>query len=930
MKHIACRTEFSYRFAYGPLKKVAEAGGIGICDRNGTWGHVRWAKECKTPIFGVELGVVERTDKREKQPPAYYRFIAKNQDGLNEIYQLTTLASRGFYYSARLGREDLRYSKNIVTIAPDYDWRLAPVWAHVGLTQFSTTANFNRATNKGLYPLAICDNYYPRPEHIKAYEIVAGRTAERRSAPMHMLSESEWRYQVGWSAVIKESLAENEKLFAECLGVKLPKAEMIKFHSSKTLRELCEEGAQHRHIDLNNEVYAARLERELSMIKEKDFEDYFFVIADMIAYAKQHMLVGPARGSSCGSLACYLLGITDIDPIPFGLLFERFIDITRADLPDIDIDFQDDRREMVFEYLRQKYGQQHIARIGNVNRYKASSALRDVSGTLKIPQWEIDGVKNAMLKRSSGDARAMLCILDTLNDTEVGKQLLKKYPQVAVAAELENHATHSGQHAAGVAITQEHIANYCSIDEHLGVAQIDKKDAEDLGILKIDALGLRTLSIIQDCLDSVGWTREQLLAHPFDDRKAFDVINNGKFSGVFQFEGAALQNLCRQMKVENFEDLVSLTALARPGPLVSGGATDFLNRRTGKEAVKYLHPLAEAATKVTLGCIVYQEQVMQLGREIGALTWEDVSTLRKAMSKSFGKEYFDKFFEKFWSGAEKNGLTLKEATHVWEHMNTMGSWSFNRSHAVAYGLVSYWCCILKARFPLYFAAACLRNAKDDEQGILLLRELANEGFKYKAYDKEKSQLNWSVQDEILVGGLTNIKGVGNKIAEQIIEYREKGIPLTPRMNSLLENGETPYDLLFEAKERFGDYYLDPEKYGITSSEVRFTNDIISEHRDQNDVIFLGKLLTKNIRSTNEAINVQRGRSKVYKGNPLSLIFNIADDTGFLRCRISEREYLKIGKEIAESGIVEEDWYLVKGNFSVKFNMVFVTKIRKLT
>ena len=131
MKHIACRTEFSYRFAYGPLKKVAEAGGIGICDRNGTWGHVRWAKECKTPIFGVELGVVERTDKREKQPPAYYKFIAKNQDGLNEIYQLTTLASRGFYYSARLGREDLRYSKNIVTIAPDYDWRLAPVWAHV-------------------------------------------------------------------------------------------------------------------------------------------------------------------------------------------------------------------------------------------------------------------------------------------------------------------------------------------------------------------------------------------------------------------------------------------------------------------------------------------------------------------------------------------------------------------------------------------------------------------------------------------------------------------------------------------------------------------------------------------------------------------------------------------------------------------------------
>jgi len=935
VKHIAARTEFSYRFAYGPLPKVIEAGGVGICDRNGTWGHVRWAKECKAkgikPLFGVELAVVEHAKQPEKQPPAWYRFIAKNLDGLSELYQLTTLASRGFYYHARIERSALNtVTSNIAMIAPGQDWVRAPADSYIELAQNSNEANVARAIKRGLLPLAVVDNRYPEPAHQKAYEIVAGRNAERSTAPMHMLDEDGWRFHTKWAnSLSEEALANADQVYSESSGLILPKAQMIKFSSPKTLAELCVEGAVKRNIDLNNDVYAARLERELDMIKQKDFADYFFVLADMISYAKQHMLVGPARGSSCGSLVCYLLGITDIDPMPFGLLFERFIDITREDLPDIDVDFQDDRREMVFEYLRQKYGAQHVARIGNVNRYKAASALRDVSSALKIPLWEVDAVKNAMLKRSTGDARAAFCIMDTFNEIEVGRALLKKYPELAVAADLENHASHSGQHAAGTAITQEPISTYCSIDEKIGVAQLDKKDAEDLGILKIDALGLRTLSVIQGCLDDIGWTREQLLACSFEEKEAFEIINKGKFSGVFQFEGAALQNLCRQMKVETFEDIVSLTALARPGPLVSGGSTDFLNRRTGKEPVKYLHPLAKTATEVTLGCIVYQEQVMQLGREIGSLSWEDVSTLRKAMSKSFGKEYFDKFFEKFWDGAEKNGLTMQEAKHVWEHMNTMGSWSFNRSHAVAYGLVSYWCCLLKARYPLEFAAACLRNARDDEQVVALLRELVREGFEYKPYDRERSRENWSVCDGVLIGGLSNIKGVGEVMAKEICKRRDEGIVLSNRMERLLSEGVTPFDLIFAAEDLFGEYYTTPEKFKITSGEVERINNILIANRDRSNVLFLGKLLTKNVRDAREAINVQRGISKSHMGNPLSLNFNVEDDTGFVKCKIGTKDYLRLGVDVVETGILNESWYLIKGRFGVKFNMVFVDKIRKL-
>lgn len=935
MKHIACRTEFSYRFAYGPLPKVLAAGGVGIADRNGTWGHVRWAKECKAkgvaPLFGVELAVVEHAKQPEKQPPAWYRFIAKNLDGLSELYQLVTLASRGFYYHARLERSALNnVTSNLIMVAPGQDWARAPLESYIEMAQNSNESNVVHAIKRGLRPLALVDNRYPDPEHKKAYEIVAGRNKEFGIYPMHMLNESEWEFNTSWARRHHaEALANAEQIYSSSCGLVLPKAQMIKFDSPKTLRELCEEGAVRRNIDLNNAEYAARLERELGMIDLKNFKDYFFVLADMISYAKQHMLVGPARGSSCGSLVCYLLGITDIDPMPFGLLFERFIDITREDLPDIDVDFQDDRREMVFEYLRQKYGAAHVARIGNVNRYKAASALRDVSAALKIPLWEVKAVKNAMLKRSTGDARAQFCIMDTFNDIEVGRELLKKYPQLAVAADLENHASHSGKHAAGTAITQEPISIYCSIDEKLGVAQLDKKDAEDLGILKIDALGLRTLSVIQACLDDIGWTREHLLACPFEEKEAFEIINKGKFSGVFQFEGAALQNLCRQMKVENFEDIVSLTALARPGPLVSGGSMDFLNRRTGKEPVKYLHPLAKMATEVTLGCIVYQEQVMQLGREIGSLSWEDVSTLRKAMSKSFGKEYFDKFFEKFWDGAEKNGLTMQEARHVWEHMNTMGSWSFNRSHAVAYGLVSYWCCLLKAHYPLEFAAACLRNARDDEQVVSLLRELVREGFEYKPFDRHRSRENWSVCDGVLIGGLSNIKGVGEVMAKEICHRRDEGIVLSNRMEKLLSEGVTPFDLIFAAEDLFGEYYTVPEKFKITSGEVERINNILIANRDRSNVLFLGKLLTKNVRDAREAITVQRGISKSHMGNPLSLNFNVEDDTGFIQCKIGTKDYLRLGVEVVETGILNESWYLIKGRFSVKFNMVFVDKIRKL-
>ena len=233
------------------------------------------------------------------------------------------------------------------------------------------------------------------------------------------------------------------------------------------------------------------------------------------------------------------------------------------------------------------------------------------------------------------------------------------------------------------------------------------------------------------------------------------------------------------MKVYKFEEIAALTALGRPGPLVSGGTTQYISRHTGAKPVEYLHPIVKDITEITYGIVVYQEQVMEIGRHVGKLSWEDISQLRKAMSKSLGQEFFDQYWERFKIGAKENGLEEADAKRIWDNINTMGSWAFNRSHAISYGLLSYWCCVLKSKFPLEFAAACLRNVRDETQGIKLLRELVKEGFEYRPFDKFLSQLNWSVQDGKLIGGLTNIKGVGLKVAEDIINRRIEKITLTP-------------------------------------------------------------------------------------------------------------------------------------------------------
>ena len=937
MINVRTRTEYSFRKSYGPISKIIEScqeDTIGICD-TGTWGHVSFNNACKKsgkkPLFGTEIAVVSDPFDRSKQPANQMSFIAKNNSGLEEIYKLVTDSTslQRFYYFPRLGYSELfDISDNVIILSGTHpEWGMLPLSKkdnlYIEINPMSTRKSLEFANQKGFRTIATSDNYYPKVIDKKAYEVLVGRNRTDRTAPMHILNEWELKDCVPW---IPDDSFKNTYLLADQCNVDLPVAQMISFHSDKTLRKLCEEGAPARNIDLKDKIYSARLTREIDMIADKKFEDYFFVIADMINYAKKHMLVGPARGSSAGSLVCYLTGITDIDPIRHNLLFERFIDITREDLPDIDIDFQDDRREMVIQYLIEKYGLEKVAHLGTVSRYKAKSTITEVAKELGIPAWEVNDLKGAIIERSSGDARAAMCIMDTFNDLEVGKQVLAKYPQMKIASTMENHARHTGVHAAGIIVTEEPVHKYCSVNNQSGAAQIDKKDAEDLNLLKIDALGLRTLSVLQDILDQVGWEREKLINYRLDDEKAFKILNDEKYAGIFQFEGYALQSLTRQMKIADFEDVASITALARPGPLTSGGTTQYIKRRVGESPTEYLHPLTKEITEVTFGVVVYQEQVMNIARDVGKLSWEDVSQLRKAMSKSYGEEFFDRYWQRFKVGAEQNGIEEDQALNIWKNINTMGSWAFNRSHAIAYGMVSYWCCVLKSKFPLEFAAACLRNVRDDEQGVRLLREVVKEGLVYKPYDKYKSKINWSVQNGELIGGLIGIKGVGPKLAEDIINRRNLQQPLTPRQDRLLNEGGTPYDDIFECERRFGHIKKDPASHNIKSDII----DIDTLEADNPGVyVFFGKLKEKNLRDLNETVNLAKRGGRIAETHNLWLNMTFEDDTGPIISTIDRFKYPKMGKPIVEDGRLN-DWYLVKGTLRKGFRKIYIDKIRKLS
>jgi len=936
------RTGYSFKTAIGSLDDVlnrlkdTNATYAPISDRVSTFGFNRWAKKAKAagliPVFGVEIGVVPELGMK-KPPMAYWTFFAR--EDLKALNDLVAMATLNPGKEPSLTYEQAQSTQGLLRIAGE--WTLLEhlrkdASTFIALSPSLPKGLFTAAKKAGHKFIATHDNLYPAKEDLELYRLALGRRASTQTYPQHILSIGEWEEAVSLFAddeVIEDAKRNTKKELVK-LKAKLKVGEMLVPEKKKTLRKMCEEGAKKLGCNLKDKVYAERLKRELDLIAEKKFEDYFYIIADMINWAKDRMIVGPARGSSCGSLVCYLLGITTIDPIPFGLIFERFVDINRTDLPDIDIDFSDEKRHLVFEYAENKYGHDRVARLGTVMMFQPRSALKQIGEQVGVPGWMMEKTLDGIIERSSGDSRALQALEDTLRDTEAGRELLETYPVVGLAGRLEGHPHNAGQHAAGIIITQEPVTSFLALDSRTGSVMCDKKDAEDLNLLKIDALGLTQLSIFERTLEQIGvppvsgWL-EKL---PLDDKEAFKVINDQKFAGVFQFAGSALQSLSKQVRVEHVEDIISITALARPGPLATGGANSWVRRKIGQEQVQYPHKLFEPLLKDTLGIVMYQEQVMNIGREIGELSWGDVTALRKAMSKSLGKEYFDQFGDKWKANAAKRGIPAATLDKVWDDLCAYGSWAFNRSHSVAYGIISYWCCWLKAHHPLEFAAATLDAEADPQNQIKILRELANEGVDYVDVDPDNSTDRWSVAKvggkRKLVGPLTQIHGIGAAAAKEIINARNAGEKVRPVLLKKLTNPKTSISTLTPvADSALAAANGDLRNINIVT-KPKAIKEIVCKRDDEVVIVALLKRLAP--RDENDAQKVAK-RGKKVEGPHMSVNMFFQDDTGEIFCKIGRYDYDRLAPDVLNRGKAGKAIYAIKGTVPKDFLMVSVKQIK---
>lgn len=951
------RTGYSFRRAAGePSEVIARIQKLGskvapITDTASAYGWVVWDDLCSKaglrPVFGVELGVVPILEgKSTGRQPDFWLFIPHDELApVNELIRVATMQAR---YNPILTIEQAYKAAESCTVIVGHkaqlneeEWRNRPANMYMGVSPAMSIGHLNRA-RKHKWPLAATsDNRYPEAADKDFYRTLTGRNADNQLWPQHLLDDKEW---AGACSHLDLTPAERKKAIANSAEILegsragLRRAELPNVPKPQTLEQMCMAGAKKLGVPLKSKVYKERLTYELKLIQDKQFEDYFYIVADLCQWARKQMMVGPARGSSCGSLVCYLLEITTVDPIVHRLIFERFIDINRDDLPDIDIDFSKTHRPLVLDYLKDKYGGDRVAKLGAVSTYMPKSAIKEVGAALKVPMFLTSKVGDSLIQRSSGDSRALNSLEDTLMTTPIGRELLEKYPEFKIAARFEGHPKHATVHAAGIVIASKPINTFIGIDGKTHAAQCDKVDAERLNLLKIDALGLTQLSVFEDCLAAAGLPRTFLEHIPLDDPAAFEVLNKRHFAGVFQFNGSALQGLCEQFRMTEFEDVVAVTALARPGPLASGGAHEWVRRKSGKTPISYAHPIFKPYLEVTKGIVVYQEQTLEIGRLCG-LTWGDVTKLRKAMSKSLGKEYFDQFGDPWKKGAKALGVPDEVANVFWDQLCAFGSWAFNRSHAVAYGMISYQCAYLKAHHPHEFAAATLSYEEDPASQIMILRELANEGIDYIPVDADLSTDKWTVRTlddgrRQLVGPLSTVIGIGPKTIIEILHRRRLGQPISDRAHKVIARARTRISSLYPIRDAFAKILPDPKLRGIKTAPTRVC-DIESRPTEQEFVVFVTP--TKiNPRDENEDINVsKRGGKRIEEDafGTQSLNIHLADDTGEIFGKVGRKNFKRLAPELIERGRARNALYAIKGKLFAQrtpddtFRMFWIENVR---
>ena len=809
---------------------------IALTDHGNMYGVIEFYKQAKErgikPILGAEiyLAFENLEDKRPNIDDTIYHMIllAKNIDGYRNLVKILTKGHLdGFYYKPRIDETFLaEHSEGLIALSACLTGKIPRLLLANKIQDAEKTAlNYQKIfgeesfylelqnhpnipeqakVNKALLTLskktgipvvATVDSHYLRPDDAEAQDILMLINTGAKSEDPERLTLKGDDFSLKSSEEmdelfhdIPEAIANTQKIADACnVELELGKNRLPEFPlpedktTDEYLRELCIQGLAERSQYLNSQEARERLDYELDVIKQTGYASYFLIVHDFVKWARsKRIVVGPGRGSAAGSIVAYVLKITNVDPIEYNLLFERFLNLERVSMPDIDLDFADTRRDEVIAYVSEKYGRDHVAQIITFGTMAARAVLRDVGRALAYEYSYCDRIAKMIPFGNSLD--------DALQNVEEFKELYETDEEakrlIDLGKKLEGVARHASTHACGVVISAEPLTTlvplqHPSQNDQAIVTQYEMHAIEDIGLLKMDFLGLKTLTIIEDTLKRIYAITKQNInidEIPLNDKGVFKLLQDGNTTGIFQLESTGMRRYLKELKPTEFEDIVAMVALYRPGPIEL--IPEYIARKHGKKKIVYIHPKLEPILQKTQGICIYQEQLMQIARDIAGFSMGEADVLRKAVGKKIESLLLEQQ-DKMINGMIRNGVSVQVANQLWEWVLPFAHYGFNRSHSACYATIAYQTAWLKAQYPVEFMSSLLTSERNDidriaflveetrKMGIQVLPPDINESFSFFSTVPEKNQLRF---------GLAAIKNVGEGIVSTIIQERKANGP----------------------------------------------------------------------------------------------------------------------------------------------------------
>ena len=806
---------------------------VAITDHGNIFGAIEFYRAAKKaglkPIIGCEVYVAPDGRFNRKSSPSgenafHLILLARNMDGYRNLVMLVSKAYlEGFYYKPRIDMDLLeQYSGGLIALSSCLHGEI-PYHLSQGMVDEAReiAIRYKNILGPGNFYLEVQDNglelqnevnrrlvelsrdlhiglaatndcHYLRKEDSRAHDILlciqTGKTINARERLRFETDQLYFKSPEEMKAAfseIPEAVLNTREIAERCnLEFKLDTFLLPKFEveSGETpedyLERLSREGLKRKVGEAPPETYLRRLDYELDTIKKMGFASYFLIVWDFINFARNRGIpVGPGRGSAAGSLVAFCLDITEIDPIRYNLLFERFLNPDRISMPDIDVDFCKDRRPEVINYVAAKYGSEHVAQIITFGSMAARAVIRDVGRALDIPYAEVDRIAKLVPGGPNVTIDAAMATEPKLKEACKASPEIKEL--IEIAKRLEGLSRHASTHAAGVVISPSPLTDYTPLykspsDESV-TTQFDMKSIEAIGLLKFDFLGLKTLTVIQETLRYLEGTDKavDIKSIPFDDRKTYELLSAGLTTGVFQLESSGMKDILVKMQPGRFEDLIALVALYRPGPIGSGMIDDFISRKKGLTKTEYELPQLKEILDETYGVILYQEQVMRIANKLAGFTMGQADVLRKAMGKK-DRDKMKKLLDEFVKGATANGIEEAKARRIFDLMAFFAEYGFNKSHSAAYAYLSYQTAYLKAHFPVEFMAANLSQEDSTDKIVRLINECRAMGIDILPPDINLSESRFTVVGNSIRFGLDAVKGVGEAAVEQILQARRDG------------------------------------------------------------------------------------------------------------------------------------------------------------